>query len=223
MTDDNAEMPLISEHQLKLIRRHQAVTKPRNSLVNAAVSIVLRNSINGPEFLLIQRAKHENDPWSGQMAFPGGKYDEPDQDYKDTAIRETEEEIDLSLNDEEFIGQIDDVYGLKASGSFSVHVACYVFKIDRKVTLKPNYEVADLVWLPFSFLENTQNAYEFYHPHDTSLKMPAILINAHKDQVLWGLSLRMLFILYTILGHPMNALSAKEKAQLAAIEQIKFK
>ncbi len=223
MTDDNATMPPISEHQLELVRRHQEITKPRNSLVNAAVSIVLRNSINGPEFLLIQRAKHENDPWSGQMAFPGGKYDKSDQDYKDTAIRETKEEINLNLHDEEFIGQIDDVYGLKANGGFSVHVACYVFKIDRKVTLKPNYEVADLVWLPFSFLETTQNAYEFYHPHDASLKMPAILINAHKDQVLWGLSLRMLFILYTILGHPMNALSAKEKARLAAIEQIKFK
>ena len=207
-------MSLIDEHHLDLIRNYQAKTKPRENLIKAAVSIVLRNSSNGPEFLLIQRAKHENDPWSGQMAFPGGKYETSDKHYRHTAIRETQEEVGLQLTDNDFIGQIDDVYGIKANGSLSVHIACYVFKIDRDITLKPNHEVADLVWLPLSFLQSPENSHEYYHPHDMSLKMPAILINQQKEQILWGLSLRMLYILYGILGVPMDAFSASDKALL---------
>lgn len=207
-------MSLIDEHHLDLIRNYQAKIKPRENLVNAAVSIVLRNSSDRTEFLLIQRAKHENDPWSGQMAFPGGKHEASDQHYQHTAMRETHEEVGLKLTDNDFVGQIDDIYGIKANGSLSVHIACYVFKIDRDVNLIPNHEVADLVWLPLSFLQSPKNAHEYYHPHDTSLKMPAILINQQKEQILWGLSLRMLYILYGILELPMDAFSASDKALL---------
>ena len=213
----------ICDHQLDLIRNHQAKAKQHNSLVSAAVAIVLRNTNTGPEFLLMQRAIHKNDPWSGQMAFPGGKFEPQDKSYKYTAIRETFEEVGLDLNENDFIGQIDDVLGLKANGDISVHVACFVFKLDREVTLSANHEVADMLWLPLAYLENPNNSYDFYHPHDQSLKMPAILINAQKNQILWGLSLRMLKILYSILERPMNALSAQEKQAFKQIEQLEFK
>ena len=38
----------------------------------AAVAIVLRQGDPGLEFLLIKRAEREGDPWSGQVALPGG-------------------------------------------------------------------------------------------------------------------------------------------------------
>ena len=212
----------IDKSQLDLIRNHQAKTKQRASLISAAVSIVIRDTTSGPEFLLMQRAKHENDPWSGQMAFPGGKFEAQDKSHKHTAIRETQEEVGLYLTDNDFVGQIDDVYGIKANGTFSVHVACFIFKLDREVTLAGNHEVADILWLPMSYLEAPDNAYNFYHPHEPSLKMPAILINEQKQQILWGLSLRMLKILYTILQRPMNAFSAEENKHFKQIEQLEL-
>jgi len=124
---------------------------------------------------------------------------------------------------DDFVGQIDDVYGLKANGVFSVHVACFVFKLNREVMLVANHEVADMLWLPMSYLEDPNNSYEFYHPHDPSLKMPAILINENKGQILWGLSLRMLKILYTILNRPMKALSSEEREQFNQIERLELK
>jgi len=211
----------IDKSQLDLIRNYQAKTKQRESLISAAVAIVIKNTHTGPEILLMQRAKHENDPWSGHMAFPGGKFEAQDKSYKNTAIRETLEEVGLPLTDDDFIGQIDDVYGLKADGVFSVHVACFVFKLDHDVTLTANHEVADMLWLPMSYLESPDNSYDFYHPHDQSLKMPAILINEEKGQILWGLSLRMLKILYTVLGMPMNALSIEEGQMFNQVEQLK--
>ena len=53
----------------------------------AAVALIWNNN----EFLLIKRADQEGDPWSGQMALPGG-HREPGERCMDTAIRETKEE-----------------------------------------------------------------------------------------------------------------------------------
>ncbi len=44
----------------------------------AAVAIVLREGAKGIELLLIRRSEHPDDPWSGQMAFPGGRHDPED-------------------------------------------------------------------------------------------------------------------------------------------------
>ena len=65
-------------------------------------------------------------------------------------------------------------------------------------------EVADIVWLPLSFLDDGNNTHDFYHPKDASLKMPAVMIDSDKEQVLWGLSLRMLHMLFEILGRPLT-------------------
>ena len=210
----------INKNRFELIRQYKAKTKRQNGLISASVAIIIRESRTEPEFLLMQRAKHKNDPWSGQMAFPGGKFEARDKSHKRTAIRETAEEVGLSLSDNDYLGRIDDVYGFKANGEFSVHVTCFVFKINRDVLLTANNEVADMIWLPFSYLENPQNSYNFFHPHDLSLKMPAILINKDKEQILWGLSLRLLYTLFTILNKPMNALNAEEKRSFKQVEQL---
>ena len=62
----------------------------------AAVALVLRGPAEAPGILFIKRASRDGDPWSGQMAFPGGRYDPADESEKETAIRETEEEVFLA-------------------------------------------------------------------------------------------------------------------------------
>ena len=64
----------------------------------AAVAAVLRFGEKGPEVLFIERAVKEGDPWSGQMAFPGGRTELKDKSSLDTARRETLEEIGFDLN-----------------------------------------------------------------------------------------------------------------------------
>ena len=44
--------------------------------LRAAVSIILRMNAGSIEILFILRALREGDPWSGQVAFPGGHFEQ---------------------------------------------------------------------------------------------------------------------------------------------------
>lgn len=73
----------------------------------AAVAIIL---VPGPDqMLLIRRAEHERDPWSGQMGLPGGRRDPGDADLLATVLRETREEIGVDLDRATLIGTMDDL------------------------------------------------------------------------------------------------------------------
>lgn len=209
---------IIGEDALAIIRGYEPQVRPEESLLKAAVAIILRDTEHGTECLMMQRAKHERDPWSGQMSFPGGKIDPEDADAKAAAIREAMEEVGADLSDEDYIGQLDDLYGLRVDGIFSVHVACFVFKPQRALALVANHEVADMVWLPLKNLERPDMAHDFKHPSQASLSMPAVMIDQSKEQILWGLSLRMLANMYELLGRAMTVLSDEQHQELRGIE-----
>jgi len=63
----------------------------------ASVAIV----VGQRRILLIRRVEREGDPWSGQMAFPGGMWSNGDESLIDTAVREVREEVGLSLRRED--------------------------------------------------------------------------------------------------------------------------
>jgi hypothetical protein len=78
---------------------------------HAAVAAILRDAPNPGsdepptlEALFIKRATHEHDPWSGHMAFPGGRHERGDLTLLRTAMRETEEEVGLDLSTAELLG-----------------------------------------------------------------------------------------------------------------------
>lgn len=209
---------LIGQSEIQVISNYQPLTRNEPSLIRASVALILRDTQQGTEVLMMQRAKHERDPWSGQMSFPGGKIEVSDKSSKAAAIREAHEEVGAELNDDDYIGRLDDLFGLKVNDTFSAHVCCYVFKPTQEIQLKANYEVADMVWLPLAFLNDASNAFAFTHPKDPSLSMPSVMIDNAKEQVLWGMSLRMLMNLYDLLNWPLAVLSESDKANLNAME-----
>ena len=78
------DLPLIEERA----RMHQPQTADLHPVMRAAVAMVVAPDGDDLAALLIERAKHPLDPWSGHMAFPGGRHDATDPSLERTAIRE---------------------------------------------------------------------------------------------------------------------------------------
>ena len=75
----------------------------------SAVLILFFLKEKEPHIVLIQRPIYKG-VHSGQIAFPGGKVEESDKDIFHTALRETNEEVGVLIEDVEVVGRLTDMY-----------------------------------------------------------------------------------------------------------------
>ena len=157
----------------------------------AAVAAVLRDSGRGAEVLLIRRAEHPRDPWSGQMGLPGGRVDASDADPLAAALRETREEIGLDLAGAgTFLGRLSEVRTHLPPGSVPHSVVPFAFSVAGDPALVLNEEVAESVWVPLSFLVDRGNRNRFtWVRKGLPVPMPCY---RWEGRVIWGLTLRIL-------------------------------
>ena len=113
----------------------------------AAVAMILLQGESSFEMMFILRARKEGDPWSGQMALPGGHREPQDLTLAETAARETWEETGLDLAQHgEFLGGLSGVRANPRSG-IDLMVVPQVFELQaRPSQLAPNYEVQKVLW-----------------------------------------------------------------------------
>ncbi|MCK6693148.1 MAG: CoA pyrophosphatase [Thermoanaerobaculia bacterium] len=60
--------------------------------------------------ILIERTANPRDRHSGQVSFPGGRWEENDGELANVALRETEEEIGIPAGQVQILGQLTDLY-----------------------------------------------------------------------------------------------------------------
>jgi 8-oxo-dGTP pyrophosphatase MutT (NUDIX family) len=170
----------------------------------AAVAIVLTESAGSLELLLIERAKRAGDPWSGHMAFPGGRVDAADASARAAAERETLEEVGLSLAGSELLGRLDDLPGLPAPPS-DFSVSAFVFYTRDPGALVLNHEVRDAFWFPLDSLSDRERHIDHPVKVESSQLFPGILVGESGRHVVWGLTYRFLDRFLDILGQPFPA------------------
>lgn len=168
----------------------------------AAVAAILRPSADGrdAELLFIRRAERASDPWSGHIAFPGGRREQEDAGLLATAIRETMEEVAIDLNRATRVARLPDVPAFTRSKRGALTVAAWVFVIERDVVAVPNEEVAEILWIPFGRLLRGEGRGTFLWTWDQkTIELPCFRFGpaAH---VLWGLTLRLVETMLDALG-----------------------
>jgi 8-oxo-dGTP pyrophosphatase MutT (NUDIX family) len=164
----------------------------------ASVATVLRGgqSHSGTEVLLIRRAEHPNDPWSGHMAFPGGRHDPSDPDLLTTALRETQEELGLQLAPSGLLGRLDDIEAV-ARRPVGMVISQFVFEHPGDAVLTPNHEVAEAIWAPIGPMLRRENTTTKHLVHEgEEMELPAYDVGG---RIVWGLTYHMLQRLFSLL------------------------
>lgn len=155
----------------------------------AAVALVIGRDGDGYRMLFIERASHPADPWSGNIGFPGGKVEDGDGDCRQTAERETLEELGLDLTTARYLGRLSDVHG----AHLPVLVSCFVYGLERiDAPLALSSEVEDAFWIPLADLIDPRrrgmHTFSFAGKH---FQGPCITLPVADKPVLWGLTHRL--------------------------------
>ena len=167
----------------------QPVLVEREGARLAAVAVVLSEAAD-PALVLIRRKVRAADPWSGQMAFPGGYQANGFEQLEDTARRETIEETGLDLRTlGRLHGTLDDV-SPRTPFLPALVVRPHLFTVAGISPLRAGDEADAALWIPVSELFDPARQTLFSLPlPDGVRQFPAIAVGEH---VIWGLTERIL-------------------------------
>ncbi len=142
--------PFLERLEASLRATTPRLATTEGSPARAAVALAFRADRVEPELLLIRRAVREGDPWSGQVALPGGRWSPGDEDMVSTAIRETLEETGLDVRDSgSLLGVLDELRP-RTPTLPPIIVTPYVAWLHRVPPLVLSDEVASAFWVPSS-------------------------------------------------------------------------
>jgi len=176
------------------------------------------------QFLYIKRAIRQNDPWSGDVSFPGGKK-APRESAKDCAIRETKEELNIDLSSPQFyfLGELTPSMPDRGALNFLVYSFVWLQLSTGSIpfTLQPS-EIAAAFWVPLSMFSDSGNIVTHQGKilkHYAIQLSPVELQSSSKDSSdmsqlhLWGLTM-----IFTV-----QLLSVSPKFDFTSILNIKDK
>ena len=176
-----------------------------DAIDRAAVAVVLRQRPEQAlELIFIKRAEHELDPWSGHMAFPGGRVEAGEDDPRQAAERETDEEIGLSLGGARYLGRLDDLRGRGDGGRLVISAHAYLLEgTAAEAPLTPNEEVSEVFWFPVPGLQDEARHVGYEHPQLPGQRFPGVLVGQPDRHIVWGLTYRFIEDFLRVCGEPL--------------------
>ena len=163
---------------------------------NAAVGILLKPIMEDFEVLFVKRVERKTDPWSGQIAFPGGKYDPEDNNLKDTVIREIFEETGINLQEDSFLGVLEAV---ESKPKRNIKILPFIAFLKKRPVIKLNENELDkYFWIPYRKIVSSIGVANL-----NNRNVPAYFL---EEEIVWGVTYRILGKFNEII----NSLSTKQ-------------
>jgi 8-oxo-dGTP pyrophosphatase MutT (NUDIX family) len=160
----------------------QAMKAP--GATNAAVLLPLYGHPERPGLVFTER-RLDLRRHAGEISFPGGRQDFPDEDLRVTALRESEEEIGLPREEVELVGALPPVGTFVTS--YKVHP--FVGLIEAGLPLEPNpAEVAAVLELRLDALRQGYGMRRLVR-RGVPIRTPTYTVG---DQMIWGATARIL-------------------------------
>jgi 8-oxo-dGTP pyrophosphatase MutT (NUDIX family) len=174
------------------LQRYERQVVDGSGAQHAAVALILRAEPQSAEVLAIHRSERDGDPWSGHMAFPGGRQHPEDRDLYATASRETFEEVGIDLEENgEPLGCLDELCAIGHGRRLDLVISPYVYLLRGPVApvLDPR-EVQNALWVPLATLRqpSTKGSYR-YEINGLETYHEAFV---YEGYVIWGLTYRIL-------------------------------
>ena len=134
---------------------------------------------------------------AGQMAFPGGRFEESDKTVEETAFREIEEEIGITRNKIELLGRISDIYVPPSNFLISVFVG---YLAAKPVYNPDEREVAEIIEVDFDeFLKPENKTVKSFHVPSANHSVTAPCYQTPQCDI-WGASAMVMSELVDILS-----------------------
>lgn len=196
----DAGVPRLETIRDRLRAHRPTLVEPPPNCLEASVALVLHQPADGgPELLFIERAVRPDDPWSGHMAFPGGRWQSDDADLACTACRETLEEV--GFEPKALLGRLDDFSGSRGPAIPNLRVAAFVFEAPERPVVLPSPEVQSTVWVPLSWILTADSVAEHIAQRsERSERFPAF---RYERYLVWGLTYRILRGFFAVTGHEL--------------------
>ena len=166
------------------IENLRKVLKPvsERQSADAAVTLLLKLSDKDLKILIVKRTKNPIDPWSGQMALPGGKRDAKDQNLKETVVRETFEETNINLLDRcRFLGAME---ALRSTQRPEMKILPFVVLLEHEPSIRLNEELERFAWVSLKELAQHKGTVKLSFG-----EFPTYIIG---NNIIWGLTFRIL-------------------------------
>lgn len=167
-------------HYARIIENLSQILKPVSEVQNAdaAVALLLRPVNQDFKILLVKRTENPFDPWSGQMAFPGGKRDSKDRDIRHTVVRETLEETNIDIIRRcLFLGVLEN---MRSTVRPKLLVAPFAVLLEHEPTIILNEELEWYMWISLKKLRECKGVAKL--PFG---EVPAYIVEGN---VIWGLT-----------------------------------
>ncbi|WP_268847428.1 NUDIX hydrolase [Flavobacterium aestivum] len=184
-------LPGVDAHNIMVPKERLEIMKNLNfeeiKPKNAAVMMLLYPKDGITHLVLIIRNSYEG-VHSSQIAFPGGKYENEDANFEETALRETYEEIGILPSEIEIVKAFTKLY--IPPSNFMVYPFLGICK--EEITFYPDpIEVSGIIELPLStFLSDTITVNsKIKTSYANAVDVPAFKIDEH---IVWGATAMML-------------------------------